>query len=327
MHLINEIIEALLARAISLFGVFRLYILALSGGQRATLLTRLGAITGIIGGGTLYFAARAEGALRAVAEPLAYGILALSVLLLIIALPNVKRVCGYAGVVFAIVLSVAHILGHGDVTMLVLAAAVALMSVSALLIDDRYLTGSIRGALAEWRVHQILGQFCKRGGSVIDNAVFPNGESAGASIEVDHILINHAGVFVIETKGMSGVIDGDPQEDYWRQVLRNTENRFFSPIRQNDIHVRAISKLVGDGIPVHSVVVFTSAKFSRTMPPNVLHIRDLRRYLKQFKVPSMDTHLMKIIAARIEAAMDSSRTARDMHIRRVATKRLTEYAD
>lgn len=324
MHLIREIFVALLDHAMSLLGIFKMYVLALAGGQRGSLLTRLGVFTGLIGAGTLYLATRTGSTLGSLIVPLAYGSLAVSALLLIIAIPNVKRTFGYAGVALAAAISIAYFIGYGGYDVIVLAASIALVSISTLLIDDRYLTGCIRGAVAEWRVHQVLRQYSRRGGRLFANAVFPNN---GLSVEVDHILINHSGVFVIETKGLSGVIDGDQREDYWRQVLRRTENKFLSPIKQVSAHARLLSGLVGDDIPVHSIVVFTNARFARAMPPNVIHIKDLRRFLKQFNDQVMDDRMINVVAQRIEVSIDSSRAARDMHIRRAAAKRITEYAD
>lgn len=324
MHLIREIFEALLDRAMSLLGIFKMYVLALVGGQRGTLLTRLGVVTGLIGAGILYMATRTGGALGSLIELLAYFCLAISTLLLVIAIPNVKRTFGYAGVILSAVIAIAYFIGYGGYDVIVLAVSIALVSVATLLIDDRYLTGCIRGAVAEWRVHQILRQYSRRGGRLFANALFPNN---GLSVEVDHILINHYGVFVIETKGLSGVIDGDQREDYWRQVLRRTEYKFLSPIKQVSAHTSLISRLLGDGIPVHGIVVFTNARFARAMPPNVIHIKDLRRFLMQFNDQVMDDRMINAIAQRIDASIDSSKAARDMHIRRVAAKRITEYAD
>lgn len=324
MHLIKEIFEALLYQAMSLLGIFKMYILALAGKQRGTLLTRLGVFIGLIGAGTLYLATRAESALSSLIVPLAYASLAVAALLLIIAIPSVKRTFGYAGLALSAAISIIYFIGYGGYDVIVLAASLALVSISTLLIDDRYLTGCIRGAVAEWRVHQILKRYSRHGGRLFANAVFPNN---GLSVEIDHILINHAGVFVIETKGLSGIIDGDQREDYWRQVLRRMENKILSPIRQIDTHVRVISQLVGNGIPVYGIVVFTNARFARAMPPNVIHIKDLRRYLKQFREQALEDRMISAVAQRIEASIDSSRAARDMHIRRVAMKRITEYTD
>jgi len=308
-------------------GYFKLYVQALAGRRRESLLVRIGAAFGAGGSGILYLASHFDGFVHVALLAVAYGLLAICVFLLIIAFPSVKRFWSHAGIFMGVLLVVAYAIGYGGVPMLVLAAALVLMSISMLLIDERYLSGYIRGAMAEWRVHQVLSRFSKEDGRLFSNAIFRFGTNSDASIEVDHILVNYAGVFVVETKGLSGIIDGDQYSDYWRQILGNVENQFFSPIKQNNIHVDLITRLVGEGVPVHSVVVFTSATFASPMPSHVVRLRDLSKYLRQFRDKVMDRQLVKAVAIRLEAAMDTSRAARDAHMRRVAAKRLTEYAN
>lgn len=80
----------------------------------------------------------------------------------------------------------------------------------------------------------------------------------GKTTEIDLLLIHETGLYVFEMKHYKGTIYGKPHEQYWTQYFRTAPNqRFRSPIAQNQYHINALRKIAPD-IPVHSFVVFTS---------------------------------------------------------------------
>lgn len=86
----------------------------------------------------------------------------------------------------------------------------------------------------------------------------------GHTTQIDHIAINQNGVFVIETKNYSGIIYGNDNQREWVQVFNygREKNRFYSPVKQNAGHVHSVRKLIGDSIPIHSIVVFAKGNTS-----------------------------------------------------------------
>lgn len=80
----------------------------------------------------------------------------------------------------------------------------------------------------------------------------------GKTTEIDLLLIHESGLYVFEMKHYKGTIYGKPHEQFWTQYFRTAPNqRFRSPIAQNQYHINALNKIAPD-IPVHSFVVFTS---------------------------------------------------------------------
>ena len=80
----------------------------------------------------------------------------------------------------------------------------------------------------------------------------------GKTTEIDLLMIHETGLYVFEMKHYKGAIYGKPHEQYWTQYFRTAPNqRFRSPIAQNQYHINALNKIAPD-IPVHSFVVFTS---------------------------------------------------------------------
>ncbi|MBR7162020.1 MAG: NERD domain-containing protein [Clostridia bacterium] len=67
----------------------------------------------------------------------------------------------------------------------------------------------------------------------------------GNTVQIDHILINEYGVFVIETKNFKGVVYGTEGKNYWRQYLKNKSFTFYSPIRQNESHIQHLKETFG----------------------------------------------------------------------------------
>lgn len=92
--------------------------------------------------------------------------------------------------------------------------------------------------------------------------------SAHGTTQIDHILLSPAGLFVIETKDMSGWILGGPVQKQWTQSFpagrlarragrRSTQYRFYNPLSQNQGHANALIDLgIAEWPWLRPVVVF-----------------------------------------------------------------------
>lgn len=93
----------------------------------------------------------------------------------------------------------------------------------------------------------------------------------GTTTQIDHVVVSRFGLFVIETKNMSGWIFGRENDANWAQVKFRYKGSFQNPIRQNWLHLSALSELLA--VPLehqHSLVVFLgSADFKRGKPEGV----------------------------------------------------------
>lgn len=117
------------------------------------------------------------------------------------------------------------------------------------------------------------------------------------STQIDHVIISIYGVFVIETKNMTGWIFGAKDQSRWTQIIFQEKFRFQNPLRQNYKHTLSLAKALN--IPhdhAFSVVAFVGdCTFKTPMPPNVTHGYDCVRYIKQHtqEVFSLvDVHLL-----------------------------------
>lgn len=96
--------------------------------------------------------------------------------------------------------------------------------------------------------------------------------SRRGTTQIDHVIVSRYGVFVVETKNMSGWIFGSEGAPFWTKINKGDKLRFRNPLHQNEGHIRALSNLAK--IPpesMHSVIVFRGDCSLKTqLPPNVL---------------------------------------------------------
>lgn len=83
-------------------------------------------------------------------------------------------------------------------------------------------------------------------------------QKSTVSNEIDLLVINQQGLFVIECKNMSGMIVGEGQSTHWTQYKNGGGHiRFRNPILQNEGHIRALKREVGEGYKFYSVIAFS----------------------------------------------------------------------
>lgn len=81
----------------------------------------------------------------------------------------------------------------------------------------------------------------------------------GSLTRINHIVINHNGLFVIDTKNYNGLIMGTENSEYWTQVVGGQKDYFYNPILQNDNRIKVLQHYLRgalEDVPVHSVIVF-----------------------------------------------------------------------
>lgn len=74
--------------------------------------------------------------------------------------------------------------------------------------------------------------------------------------QIDHIVISRYGIFVIETKAITGKITTHPKT--WKQSLKGKNVKIDNPYDQNNYHIEMLSMI--SGLPVEkfkNLVVFT----------------------------------------------------------------------
>lgn len=148
---------------------------------------------------------------------------------------------------------------------------------------------------------------------VIKDVLLPSGEG---TTQIDHILVSVNGIFVIETKNMTGWIFGSERSRQWTQQIYRKKIRFQNPIRQNYKHLKSIEALINyKAKDMNSVIVFAGDGKSKTkMPDNVMHVRHLVKYLESFNRPVLSQQeVFEIAGAITDMACKSTIRSRRKH--------------
>lgn len=132
-----------------------------------------------------------------------------------------------------------------------------------------------KGTLGELSVQAVLGKTIPGEQYVINNLILNLGEEK--TCQIDHVLINSNGIYVIETKNYSGRIYGQENDQNWTQVLTKTKkNKLYNPIKQNKSHIYHISNILSEKLPIFSVVVFVQNNIESVKAPGVYTLSGLK---------------------------------------------------
>jgi hypothetical protein len=123
--------------------------------------------------------------------------------------------------------------------------------------------------------------------------------------QIDHVFLSAYGIFVLETKNMSGWIFGSENQAQWTQKLYKSTFKFQNPLRQNYKHLKALEATLGVSPDrLHSVITFVGGStFKTEVPANVTKGIGFIRYIKSFKQQVFSQ-------AEVEALMEALQAGR-----------------
>ena len=154
-------------------------------------------------------------------------------------------------------------------------------------------TNDLKGEFGEHLVESILGENVYGEKYVINGYIY---ERNGKSTEIDHIVVNTRGVFVIETKNRAGDIYGSDAEEEWTQVLGDGDivHKFRNPVLQNAAHVTKIKSILGDETPVYSLVVFVQNNTENISSDVVVPLAELTQAINR-GTPKLNSRQINVI--------------------------------
>ena len=94
-------------------------------------------------------------------------------------------------------------------------------------------------------------------------------------VQIDCMVVDESGVYVFESKDYVGWIYAHGKRVHWTQVSGYGKNKhqFYSPVRQNESHIAAVRTVIGEEVPIYSVVVFgreATLKVVEDLPENCI---------------------------------------------------------
>jgi archaellin len=174
------------------------------------------------------------------------------------------------------------------------------------------------GKVGEAKVSSIIGHSVAGEKYVFNDYVVLNNDQTS---QIDHIVVNKHGVFVIETKNYSGRIYGSEEQQEWTQVLAggNEKNKFYNPIKQNATHIYNLRKIIKN-VPVHSVVVFVQNNVEFLQTDKVICLTDLSKTLYSGDVV-LNSEQIDEIAKKLTEKNSRSLVTNETHINNIIEKK------
>ncbi len=138
--------------------------------------------------------------------------------------------------------------------------------------------------------------------------------------QVDHVVVSQYGVFVIETKNISGWIFGTENQQRWTITYRSgRKTRMQNPLIQNRLHARALAKICNlDADQIHAYVFLAGdgqPKTKTKMGPNVIYRHGLVEKIRSQQYLSLSAQQVQDCIRTLSAPeLQPNRTKRRQHL-------------
>jgi len=146
----------------------------------------------------------------------------------------------------------------------------------------------------------------------IHNLILP---AKGGTTQIDHVLVSVFGIFVIETKNMSGWIFGNERSPKWTQSIYGKKFQFQNPLHQNYRHTKALEEFLN--LPescFHPIVFFIGeCELKTALPANVL-TRGLGTYIKSHRTQVFSPSEAGDIFNRLSSAKLAPVSTHSLHV-------------
>lgn len=167
---------------------------------------------------------------------------------------------------------------------------------------DAKLSDDAHGVFGEAATSAIVARVAHDSGRhhyLLQNVYIPT--HAGYT-EIDTVLLHESGIYVFETKNVSGEISGDLEQERWMLYLNErTQHSLYNPLKQNQGHIGALLRQLRTSYSrarVYSFVVFSDRCILKHVPASgnrfqVIHFGELKQALSKVLTHSTNVHNKK----------------------------------
>lgn len=143
--------------------------------------------------------------------------------------------------------------------------------------------------------------------------------------EIDTVLLHESGIYVFETKNVSGEVSGDLEQERWNLYLNErTQHTLYNPLKQNQGHIGALLRQLRTSYSrarVYSFVVFSDRCILKHVPANgnrfqVIHFGELKQALANVLKHSANVHNKKQLdewMAALQPCINVSESVKQAH--------------
>ncbi len=162
--------------------------------------------------------------------------------------------------------------------------ALPLIAAVALLVIIIYLTrNKVKSRWLNFKTRRCLKRL---GLKQITDFCVPDG--LGSHYTIDHLILRHDGITVLEYKQYPGKIFCADNIDNWTQMLGRKSYRFKNPFYDLECKIRAVSACV-PGVPVNGYLFFDHlAEFPKGHPERVIYPGEIPQHIKRNKKQAVE---------------------------------------
>jgi len=139
--------------------------------------------------------------------------------------------------------------------------------------------------------------------------------SQNGTTQIDHLIISPYGLFIVETKNLTGWIFGSEGQANWTQSLYGEKYSFQNPLRQTYRQKKILAEYLE--VPescIHIVIYFVGkCTFKTDLPSNVIN-RHLGRYIKSFEETILAEQELEEITRKVLILLDETSLTTATHI-------------
>lgn len=176
-----------------------------------------------------------------------------------------------------------------------------------------WLRAIVIGYIGEQLVRRKLKQLNESIYTVINNVLI---SGARGTTQIDHIVISEYGIFVIETKHMTGKVYASDHTEQWKVYYGKRCNKLYNPFRQNYGHVKNLESLLSAPADVFKPILVFIRKSRLTLKRKdvkntLLYHTELVKHIRSITDKCITPEQKSIYINQINAA--NIRNSKNMH--------------
>ena len=147
---------------------------------------------------------------------------------------------------------------------------------------------------------------------LVNNLYF---EDETGTHQIDHVLIYHKGIFCIETKHVDGIVVGDVEMKDWATMVSGRKYRLYSPVKQNETHIKCLNAFLDNQYPIFSVVVFTRENKPKGIGDPVVNFSELKDYIINYpSSENLSSEQMQEIFTKLDTYKKNCTISKEEHV-------------
>lgn len=140
--------------------------------------------------------------------------------------------------------------------------------------------------------------------------------TAHGTCQIDHVVLSPYGIFVIETKNISGKITGNDDWKEWYWGGKDFNNTIYNPVMQNLRHIEVLSDKLGlSADSFISIIVFTGKAHIRIETSHaVMFLGQLVPFIKLFRYECLSSSTISQYRDKLQKCNITDPSEREKHV-------------